>query len=212
MAPIKRNKDAKLDAPKCLVTQFKKTKPCSSGKRTSMSSMSKSLPEKRGRRYSRENYNFHLDKLKNVRSKKPEPKAGENSYHRDPTRNRNNIIHRYISSSLQNPRHDDLQSIYNVVSTALEYGCANNILEKRGNYYCFSEQHAARGPTRLCESCGRIIRMHKMNRGKIERRYGQCVKKNCCCHGYGTEFEPICGPKMPIFCCPKCRAVDRVGK
>ncbi|CAG9761377.1 unnamed protein product [Ceutorhynchus assimilis] len=225
MAPMKRN-DEKLKKPDFHVALFNRAKSFSGGNRASMT---RSLPEKHRNslsRSSREKYEdlliFQLDQLKNVCSKTsrkhPEPNTQANYYMRSPYRN--NFIgkaHGNICCSYPpKPRHDDvIQSVYNVVSVALEYGCANNVLEKRGNYYCFKSMRDEPAiPRRYCQNCCSVNQfgpptnghqpgifydcIHNLCQEKSECNYGDRAINNLGFHRYGTEFsrKPSNGSNM----------------
>lgn len=123
---------------------------------------------------------FYLTKLKNLFSNPhPARTARENSavrmrkLHQDhcprSASRGNSLVHpcRYTSSNPPKPREHVQSEVYNVVLAALEYGFANNVLEKKGDCFILKNRRhnlATRQPTpgpRYCEKCCNVHRCIK---------------------------------------------------
>ncbi|ENN81322.1 hypothetical protein D910_01178 [Dendroctonus ponderosae] len=118
---------------------------------------------------------FYLNKLRYLFSNAhPQPTARENSalkmdkMQRDDASSNSykpNVMHpcKYTSSNPPRPREDNMKSkIYKMVSAAIEYGYANDVLEKKGGCFYFKNKRpglALRAPTpgpqstRYCSKC-----------------------------------------------------------
>lgn len=197
---------------------------------------------------------FYLTKLKNLFSNPhPAPTARQNSavrmgklhHNHHPRRDSRatSLVHpcRYTSSNPPKPREDVQSEVYKVVSAALEYGFANNVLEKKGDCFILKNRRhnlATRQPTpgpRYCERCCNVHQciktipesmppccersLHTTQQGKVERNYrdrlNRCFQQHERCefqHMPQPDFKKKDSLKANVLPCPDCRALERVRK
>lgn len=146
---------------------------------------------------------FYLNKLRYLFSKAhPQPTARENSALKMDKMQRNdpsskshklNMMHpcKYTSSNPPRPREEDMNSkIYKMVSAAIEYGYANDVLERKGGCFYFKNKRpslASRAPTPGPQStryCSKCCSLHGYANGNPQDGY---MPK---CFEPGTSNEP----------------------
>lgn len=136
---------------------------------------------------------FYLNKLKGLFSNTNHPQPGirENSAIKLDKLHREHYLRcseqrtlgppsKYTSSNPPRPRESptNLQSeVYRVVTAAIDYGFANNVLEKRGDCFTFKTQIVP--GQRYCDRCqlkpveplNSQMRLHNIAQGRVEKSY-----------------------------------------
>ncbi|KAF7269313.1 hypothetical protein GWI33_017636 [Rhynchophorus ferrugineus] len=120
---------------------------------------------------------FYLTKLKRLFSSQVSQNCRENSVDSTSRTRSQRVCHR-PRTPIPPPslNADDIQSkVYKVVSAAIEYGFANNVLERKGDCFVLKNQSPyayIKQPMPCRRYCDRCCNMHKMTGGVPDARHG----------------------------------------